>query len=531
MVLRLLCALGLAVLICAKPEIRVSDGDVVVKLDSDTSSLHVQVGDSDPVPVVLKTDMDAIVSQMATMQQQFQTLQQTVDNSFSGPVVASFPSEFADIKAGISTPWSLLWNANGPIGQASSYAPLVGNADKSRFSSTGGNPPVSSTVAAGAYWLAITDFGIMHPGSSSAQGATNDRFAILGYNITQAGYYSIVNSSLDLGTERGDGNDIRVFVNDEEKARFFLDDFEGQGLTGSFDTYLGKLMPGDMVYVAAGPGEHAHNDDILVKFDLKTGLATGLDIKADADAYYSAVRTDGLLALKPDGGVTDQLERDIDGVTTVVGLLLNTTDTLRQAINNSGPPQVEYISSFADGFRELKADNGSNWSYFFNSRGPVGNSSNYAAMKPNSARTFWTSTGGVDNAPVTSNNPNDLWWLFVEDGGLVHPGSSSSQNAPYSRYVVLTYTVQQPGSYVIIKSRFDTLSTVGDGNDVIVYVNDEPRNRVYGNTAVATVHSFDTQLGDLLPGDKIQVAIGPGGNNLNNHNDDVNVSFDIIMLS
>ncbi len=169
-----------------------------------------------------------------------------INGAHTGPVVSDYRDNFR------GTGWQYLWNSGGAIGTAANYTPMIWNGSNT-YTVTGGALPGPNP---GAY-VNLTSTG-GHPGQSAGQsGNTVDRHAIAAYTVATAGAYVLNGSSLDPLGAAGDGNEVRIYVNDILKASYTCDD-----TAIGFNTDLGQLNAGDVVYVTSGPdGSGAGNND------------------------------------------------------------------------------------------------------------------------------------------------------------------------------------------------------------------------------------------------------------------------------
>jgi hypothetical protein len=177
-------------------------------------------------------------------------------------VIASFRADFQ--KGTPKERWKYLWNANGPVGSASSYAELHWNGNLYSV-----DPAVYPAPPPGRY-LRLTSGG-GHPGQGPSQGREvgndEDRCVIVAFEVTDRGSYWITNSvvSRHVGSRSGSVH-LRVFVNDREAGPLLACRSKpGQ----SFDRALGTLAPGDTIYVTVGPNEVDTDDS----FDLDFAIA------------------------------------------------------------------------------------------------------------------------------------------------------------------------------------------------------------------------------------------------------------------
>jgi hypothetical protein len=174
-------------------------------------------------------------------------------------VVAGFRADFLPDKP--KEGWRYLWNANGPIGNATNYAELRWNgtyyvADEiAPFP----NPPP-------ARYLKIRETG-GHPGHGPAQrGASEEHFVITAFTVPERGRYWITNSFLARGAGGKSGSIyVQIYANDTEAGRS-VDCRTREGV--SFDREVGRLSAGDVIYVAVGPHEVDLEDGFELDFTI-----------------------------------------------------------------------------------------------------------------------------------------------------------------------------------------------------------------------------------------------------------------------
>jgi len=183
-----------------------------------------------------------------------------VDES-SSTVVANFRDDFQ--VGTLPANWQFFWNApndfdgtssidgsTGEIGEPDNYVPLeaFGNSY-----AVNGDP---NLIGGSASFLRLNAFG-GHPGIGQLQRPTNSgnntraRYAIAAYTVQADGFYAIEDSF--LSTTNPDGQvDVLVHVNRNDPA---IRTTVAGGTTENFDTGLGFLNQGDVIYVAFGPGD------------------------------------------------------------------------------------------------------------------------------------------------------------------------------------------------------------------------------------------------------------------------------------
>jgi len=175
--------------------------------------------------------------------------------------VASFR---ADYQEGTPPPgWAYLWNPSGEIGKTNNYRDLIWNGQAYAFDD---NP--SLPRAAPARFLRIYR-GAGHPGQGTNQRGDIDTYAIMGFTVTNTGFYLITNSYLFRTDGKVNGNiNLQVFINEMLISPEIISDSK---TPQSFDRAVGVLKPGDCLYVAVGPNGIDRNDHFQIDFTLVAG--------------------------------------------------------------------------------------------------------------------------------------------------------------------------------------------------------------------------------------------------------------------
>lgn len=174
--------------------------------------------------------------------------------------------------------WRYLWNENGAIGNSGNYSPLEWKSYRYTKYQSNGNGPVDAML-----YASLTSTG-GHPGRGTDDGQSTDRYVIVAYDITQTGFYEIVDSEFDANlasweiNNPNQGQDIRIYVNNTLKQsiqRVDVSNFD-------FDLTLGVLNAGDTVYVAFGPKGSDGNDGFDFDFSIQeTTLTTVASFQSD----------------------------------------------------------------------------------------------------------------------------------------------------------------------------------------------------------------------------------------------------------
>jgi VCBS repeat-containing protein len=159
------------------------------------------------------------------------------------------------------------------------------------------------------------------------------------------------------------------------------------------------------------------------------------------------------------------------------------------------------VADYRDDYQAVTPNPG--WAYRWNSTQAIGNSAGYANLLWSPTATHYNTHGG--NLP--NGNPGQFGFLGGTGG---HPAAGTAElggGANFDRYVMGAYTVSSGGQYSIANSFANR--NAGPGLlDIRVYVN----NALKLQTTQAVVNqNFNTNLGSLVMGDTIYVAIGPQG--------------------
>jgi hypothetical protein len=130
--------------------------------------------------------------------------------------VASYQADFAYPSP--STGWSYLWNANGPLGTATNYVPLVADsASPSRYE-TQDQDAFPDAAPGGSLSANPTT---LIPGHATGQGAnTIERFVIAAYTFsaediaTNGNFLTLASYSFTVGAGSEDGITAAMYLND-----------------------------------------------------------------------------------------------------------------------------------------------------------------------------------------------------------------------------------------------------------------------------------------------------------------------------
>ena len=173
--------------------------------------------------------------------------------------IADFAGDFQDVNP--STGWSYLWNAGGPLGNATYYASLQWNA---AFGGVYAVDPVVFPHAVEGY-AALSD-GYSHPGVPQPF----SKFVIGGYTV-QPGEDGVLSISgtvemLDLNRlpDKSDGLNLVLMLGDNILTSLVVP------VTGvfHFSRDLGVVGAGETVFVAVGPGSTELYDAFQIDYDI-----------------------------------------------------------------------------------------------------------------------------------------------------------------------------------------------------------------------------------------------------------------------
>ena len=235
---------------------------------TDTETFDIEIGN----PVVSAPQTAAVIGELPVVPvvvtpptaPQVNPPPTTATNHFNpvNPVVrANFRDDFQ-----VGTPpanWQFFWNApddfdgtssidgsTGEIGDPDNYVALEAFANGYTVN---GDP---SRIGGPAAFLRINRF-VSHPGIGQQQrppesgNNTRDRYVIAAYTVQVGGFYAIEDSF--LSPSNPDGRvDVLVHVNRNDPA---IRTTVAGGTTENFDTGLGFLNQGDVIYVAFGPDD------------------------------------------------------------------------------------------------------------------------------------------------------------------------------------------------------------------------------------------------------------------------------------
>ncbi len=162
---------------------------------------------------------------------------------------------------------------------------------------------------------------------------------------------------------------------------------------------------------------------------------------------------------------------------------------------------------------DFQANSGTGGSTGDMTTGAIGTISNYIPLVWASDLARWTADGdGGGASSIYYQNSQPAGFLNVNSSSG-HPGRGSELTNNLGRFVILAYEIQVAdgaGFYEITNSSISRSSTSGDGDRIVVHVDNQPF--ALDTTLVGgTTMNFNTSVGFVTPGQRIYVAVGPGG--------------------
>ncbi len=196
--------------------------------------------------------------------------------------IAGYQTDFQEIVP-ISA-WSYMWNAHGQIGVATNYADLLWTG--SHYDSDG-IPGADSNE--NAYGDLASGGG--HPGRGVVQGAATDRFVIAAYTVASDGTYRVSHSSVTLSScQWTNGVQVNVYANDTLLRELIV---TPNDMSASFDTSMGALSNGDVIYIAVGPNGRDGCDGFEWDFDIERSGDIWTTVAAYRDAFLEGTPATG----------------------------------------------------------------------------------------------------------------------------------------------------------------------------------------------------------------------------------------------
>lgn len=176
--------------------------------------------------------------------------------------------------------WSYLWNANGPIGNAANYVPLMATPSGSEYFenrpyyTADGSPALPRSDPGAFAYIGLAGLGGFlapggHPGRGFGQDSlATERYVIAAYQLNMAGPTSI-RGILNLPTHAETGNHLRVFVNNTDT----LFDLQVPAFTSKdFNLGLGSLQASNTIYVAIGANRTDAQSGFYLDFEIDVAV-------------------------------------------------------------------------------------------------------------------------------------------------------------------------------------------------------------------------------------------------------------------
>ena len=183
-----------------------------------------------------------------------------------------------------------------------------------------------------------------------------------------------------------------------------------------------------------------------------------------------------------------------------------------------GDPTNLPVTSFGAGFSGATPATG--WAYLWNSTTALGDPAGYESLLWDGASLF--DSDGVAGLPDAT---------AMGDGhigeGVMHPGKGVDDGKLFNRYAIAEYTVGESGYYSITNSFVSSLGCItSDGTEIITMVDDAilPGSQV----GLVVAGNLDRNLGYLVAGSRIAVALGPNGSA---DCDDTTIDWDITYVA
>lgn len=242
------------------------DPKVIVPEDPGASVLYARVNSvhrNYSMPPLAKNLIDPVGAQL------IYDWIQSVSPSYTPPanqVVGRFRTDYAP--GSPNGTWSYLWNSGGTLGNMANYTQLIWNGTHYDSDGVPGSP--DPTVLWNGHMDATG--GSPGPGTSQSQGGSIARNLIAAYRTATPGNYEIISSSVThTNSTCGDGSEVRIFVNNNQRLVVNVP----RGSTRTFNVSLGQLQEGDQIFVAFGPKAHDTCDDLLWDFSIRRISAPG----------------------------------------------------------------------------------------------------------------------------------------------------------------------------------------------------------------------------------------------------------------
>lgn len=177
-------------------------------------------------------------------------------------VIAGYGSDYQESSP--DADWLYGWNASGNVDQVGSFRSLNWNAPNPRYSDTGLFYPEPTGELV---WGSLHANG-GHPGKGGGQGASQDRFVMAGYRIKFAGHYAL-QGNVNVTNPSSNGVEVGVLL----QSGAAMMNIQAPAGTLALNHAVGPftsafLLPGDILWVAVGPGGSDSFDGFTMDFDI-----------------------------------------------------------------------------------------------------------------------------------------------------------------------------------------------------------------------------------------------------------------------
>ena len=195
--------------------------------------------------------------------------------------------------------WAYLWNSGGVIGNPANYTPLLATTHPELLYDADGVNGLPSPAPANFVYFGSKGGG--HPGAGVSNTGSGgiERYAIASYTVGTPIQGGIGRSSLRNTAPTGstDGLSLRVYLNNSPTPLVNTTTAAGFGKTTTFNTPLGELQVGDIIYVAVGARNLDYFDTFALEYDIvdaelgdanADGFVDGGDYTIWADHYLQS---------------------------------------------------------------------------------------------------------------------------------------------------------------------------------------------------------------------------------------------------
>jgi hypothetical protein len=192
---------------------------------------------------------------------------------------------------------------------------------------------------------------------------------------------------------------------------------------------------------------------------------------------------------------------------------------LKKIAPNEPPlPGANIFASYGHDFKSSTPKTG--WRYLWNPETAIGESAKYAPLVWNETKNQY-----CGDAKEYPGGPS-AWAQLKRTGG--HPGQGTDQSVKQDRFVIAAYTLQvgQSGKSSVAGVLHRTATSSGTV-ELRIYVNDSLKTETSTGGTTGAPLDFNTELGQLNPGDTVYVCVGP---NKGDGSDSFNLEYSIFPL-